>query len=163
MVDLGGSGYNTTILGNLFNPHLKMLRWLSHPVQSSIYRWFSHSNFHLSRWCPWFSKNKSWKKSPWKQISQLIFPWKLPFVADEFMDFPSKNPIEKSLAATELRKTCALRPRTPNSTKAWKNPSGCRGCNYYGILIMGLTIIIIMNGILMRLTIIIIITIINGM
>ena len=77
-------------------------------------------------------------------------------------DFTVDFPIEKSLAATELRKTCALRPRTPNSTKAWKNPSGCRGCNYYGILIMGLTIII-MNGILMRLTIIIIITIINGM
>jgi hypothetical protein len=35
-----------------------------------------------------------------------------------------------SLDEDEVRRTWALRPRTPNSTKAWKNPIRYSVCNY---------------------------------
>ena len=94
MVDLGGLGYNTTIFWTLFNPYLKMLWWLSHPVQSSIYRWFSHSNFHLSRWCPWFSNEKNHEKIsihrfhswPWVKTYGTIFGWLFTSINPSYFD-----------------------------------------------------------------------------
>ena len=66
----------------------------------------------------------------------MSFPLKFPFV-DDFLNFPIKShpnlhvyAMSPSLVEDEVRRTWALRPRTPKSTKAWKNPIRYSVCNY---------------------------------